>query len=224
MDKKNLLVSAVVKYLTGVVMVAAMLFVPAGTIRYSNGWLFMALLFVPMFFLGLILLVKSPQLLEKRLKSKEKRGTQSKVVALAALAFTASFLMAGIDYRFGLTNVSGYVVAVSAVVLLISYGLYAEVMRENVYLSRTIEVQQDQKVISTGLYGVVRHPMYMATILLFMAIPLVLGSWISFAIMLVYPIVIVTRIKDEEILLSQELDGYTEYKEKVKYRLIPFVW
>ena len=224
MDRKKLLISALIKYLAGFVMIAVFLFVPAGTVRYTGGWLFIALLFIPMFFLGVALYIKSPQLLEKRLKSKEKRGTQSKVVALSGLAFMAAFLTAGIDYRFGFTSVPKSIVVISSVVLIASYVLYAEVMRENVYLSRTIEVQQNQKVISTGLYGIVRHPMYMSTIFLFLSIPLILGSWISFAIMMVYPFVIIARIKDEEILLDQELDGYTEYKKKVKYRLIPFVW
>lgn len=224
MDRRKLALNAIIKYVAGLVMVAVLLFVPAGTIKYPNGWLFISLLFVPMFFLGVILLVKSPQLLEKRLQSKEKRSAQSTVVKIAALIFILSFIMAGIDYRFCLTAVPKAVVASSSVVLLVSYGMYAEVMRENAYLSRTIEVQKNQKVIDTGLYGVVRHPMYMATVLLFLSIPLVLGSWISFALMLVYPAAIAARIKDEELLLEKELHGYKEYKNKVKYRLIPFVW
>ena len=166
----------------------------------------------------------SPELLEKRLKSKEQRGTQSTVVKLAALAFILSFLMAGVDYRFALTQVPQILVITASVMLLLSYGIYAEVMRENAYLSRTIEVQENQKVIDTGLYGIVRHPMYMATIFLFLSIPLVLGSWISFVIMLSYPAVIIARIKDEELLLEKELQGYKEYKNKVKYLLIPLIW
>ncbi|MBE6877578.1 MAG: isoprenylcysteine carboxylmethyltransferase family protein [Ruminococcaceae bacterium] len=223
-SKYKLALNALIKYFMGLVIVSLLLFIPAGTVSYVNGWLFIALLFIPMFFLGLILLIKSPKLLEKRLNSKEKRKTQSKVVAVSGIAFMISFLMAGIDYRFKLTVVPYWIVAAASVVLLISYGLYAEVMRENAYLSRTVEVQENQQVIDTGLYGIVRHPMYMATLLLFLSIPLVLCSWISFAIMLVYPIVIVARIKDEEQLLEKELNGYKEYKNKVKYRLIPFIW
>lgn len=224
MNKTKLLIDALIKYITGVVLVAILLFLPAGTILYPNGWLFILLLFIPMFILGVVLFVKSPELLEKRLKSKEKRDTQNKVVALAALAFILSFVIAGVDFRFKFTTVPTIIVVISSVILLISYGLYAEVMRENAYLSRTIEVQKNQKVIDTGLYGIVRHPMYMATVFLFLAIPLILGSWISFAVMLVYPYAIIIRIKDEEQLLEKELNGYKEYKNKVKYRLIPFIW
>ena len=223
-DRKKLAINATIKYIAGLVLVAALLFLPAGTFHYPNGWMFIALLFIPMFFLGVFLLIKSPQLLEKRLQSKEKRSVQSKVVAFSGIAFLLSFIMAGIDFRFGFTSVPKAVVFAASVMLLVSYGLYAEVMRENIYLSRTIEVQENQKVIDTGLYAVVRHPMYMATILLFLSIPVVLGSWISFVIMLVYPSFIITRIKDEEQLLEKELEGYAEYKKKVKYRLIPFVW
>ena len=223
-DRKRLALNAAIKYLVGLIIVAVMLFLPAGTLRYTNGWLFIALLFIPMFFLGIFLLIKSPQLLEKRLQSKEKRGVQSKVVAFSGIAFMLSFIMAGMDFRFGFTYVPKAVVFTASAILLVSYGLYAEVMRENVYLSRTIEVQENQKVIDTGLYAVVRHPMYMATVLLFLSIPLVLGSWISFVLMISYPAVICVRIKDEEQLLEKELRGYSEYKNKVKYRLIPFVW
>lgn len=224
MNKRNLLINALIKYLAGLVIICIVIFLPAGTINYSNGWLFIALLFIPMFILGLVLFIKSPELLGKRLKSKEQRGTQSTVVKLAALAFVLSFVMAGVDYRFALTQVPQILVIIASVMLLLSYGIYAEVMRENAYLSRTIEVQDNQKVVDTGLYGIVRHPMYMATIFLFLSIPLVLGSWISFVIMLSYPAVIIARIKDEELLLEKELQGYKEYKNKVKYRLIPLIW
>ena len=224
MDRSKLAVNAIIKYSAGLIMVAALLFIPAGTLKYPNGWLFIALLFLPMFFLGAVLLAKSPELLEKRLNNKEKRSEQSKVVAISGLVFMLSFIMAGTDYRLQLTSVPKAVVISASVLLLVSYGLYAEVMRENAYLSRTIEVQENQKVIDTGLYSIVRHPMYMATVLLFLSIPLVLGSWISFALMLIYPAAIVVRIKDEELLLEAELKGYKEYKYKVKYRLIPFVW
>ncbi|MBQ6896627.1 MAG: isoprenylcysteine carboxylmethyltransferase family protein [Oscillospiraceae bacterium] len=224
MSRTKLAADALAKYTAGLIMLSLLLFVPAGTLKYPNGWLFIALLFIPMFFLGIVLLVKAPELLEKRLNHKEKRSAQSKVVALAGLVFVLSFIMAGIDYRLKLTFVPGIVVISASVILIASYGLYAEVMRENAYLSRTIEVQENQKVIDTGLYSIVRHPMYMATVLLFLSIPLVLGSWISFVLMLVYPVVIAARIRDEELLLSEELQGYKEYKDKVKYRLIPFVW
>ena len=224
MNKTGLLIEGLIKYTAGLILVAVLLFLPAGTVKYPNGWLFLILLFLPIFILGVVLFLKSPELLEKRLKSKEKRDTQSKVVSVSALAFMLSFIMAGIDFRFKMTVVPSVIVIISSVILLVSYALYAEVMRENVYLSRTIEVQENQKVIDTGLYGMVRHPMYMATIFLFLSIPLILGSWISFAIMLVYPAAIVARIKDEEQLLESELNGYTEYKSKVKYRLIPFIW
>ena len=224
MSRKQLLISALVKYIAGLIAVALMLFLPAGTIIYPNGWLFIALLFIPMLFLGIVLYFKAPGLLEKRLNAKEKRGTQNTVVKLAALAFLLSFVMAGIDYRFGMTHIPEAVVVAASVLLLLSYGLYAEVMRENAYLSRTIEVQENQTVVDSGLYAVVRHPMYMATVILFLSIPLVLGSFVSFAIMLCYPAVIIARITDEEQLLEKELKGYKEYKNKVKYRLIPFVW
>lgn len=224
MSRAKLAADALVKYTAGLIMISLLLFVPAGTLKYPNGWLFIALLFIPMFFLGIVLLVKAPELLEKRLNRKEKRSAQSRVVALAGLVFVLSFIMAGTDYRLQLTSVPKAVVISSSVLLLVSYGLYAEVMRENAYLSRTIEVQENQKVIDTGLYSIVRHPMYMATVLLFLSIPLVLGSWISFVLMLVYPVVIAARIRDEELLLSEELQRYKEYKDRVEYRLIPFVW
>ncbi|MBQ9846062.1 MAG: isoprenylcysteine carboxylmethyltransferase family protein [Oscillospiraceae bacterium] len=224
MNRKQLAVNALIKYIAGLIIIALLLFVPAGTLHYPNGWLFISLLFIPMLMLGLVLLVKSPSLLEKRLKSKEERTAQTLVVKISALAFILSFITAGIDFRLDITCVPRGMVAVAAVILLVSYALYAEVMRENAYLSRTIEVQQEQKVVDKGLYSIVRHPMYAATVLLFLSIPLVLGSWISFAIMLVYPFAIVLRIRDEEKLLLKELDGYAEYTEKVKYRLIPFIW
>lgn len=224
MSKKKLLISALTKFLAGLVLMGLILFLPAGTWNYSNGWLFLALLFVPMIFLGLALFIKAPALLEKRLQSKEKENTQKGVVAASALMFLGSFVLAGLDFKFSWTNVPMWLVIVAAVILLASYGMYAEVMRENAYLSRTVEVQENQKIIDTGLYGVIRHPMYTATIFLFLSIPLVLGSWISFVIMLLYPIAIVARIGNEEKVLEEGLEGYKEYKEKVKYRLVPFVW
>lgn len=224
MTKKKLLISALTKFLAGLILMGLVLFLPAGTFAYVNAWLFLGLLFIPMLILGVILFVKAPGLLEKRLQSKEKESTQKGVVAASGLMFIGSFVLAGFDFRFGWSNVPGWVVATAAVILLASYGMYGEVMRENAYLSRTVEVQENQKVIDTGLYGVIRHPMYTATIVLFLAMPVVLGSWIAFAVMLLYPIAIVARIGNEEKVLEEGLQGYTEYKKKVKYRLIPFVW
>jgi len=224
MNKKKLAMQAIIKYLAGLLLVVLLLFLPAGTIHYWNGWLFISLLFVPMFFLGLVLLVKAPELLAKRLQSKEKETEQKKVVGGSALVFLAGFIGSALDFRFGWTHVPIGVVIVAAVVLLVGYGLYAEVMRENAYLSRTIEIQKGQKVIDTGLYGMVRHPMYMATVLLFCSIPLVLGSWAGFVLFFFYPRLLAIRIKNEEEVLEKGLDGYEEYKEKVKYRMIPFIW
>lgn len=224
MSKGKLIVQGLMKYLLGLIFVALLLFVPAGTIYYWNGWLFIGLLFIPMFILGVILLIKAPDLLEKRLNDKEKEDDQKLVVALSLLMFLAGFILSAMDFRFGWSNVHIVVVIVAAVILLISYGLYAEVMRENQYLSRTVEVFEDQKVVDTGMYGIVRHPMYMTTVLLFLSIPMVLGSWIGFVIFLVYPFLLVKRIKNEEKVLEEGLEGYTEYKKKVKYHMIPFIW
>lgn len=224
MSKQKLLLSALTKFLAGLVLMGLVLFLPAGTWKYSNAWLFLGLLFIPMLILGVVLFVKAPELLEKRLQSKEKESTQKGVVAVSGLMFIGAFVLAGLDFRFGWTNVPAWVVTVAAVILLASYGMYGEVMRENAYLSRTVEVQENQKVIDSGLYGVIRHPMYTATIFLFLAIPLVLGSWIAFAVMLLYPAAIIARIGNEEKVLGEGLQGYTEYKKKVKYRLVPFVW
>ena len=224
MSKHKLLLSALTKFLAGLVLMGLVLFLPAGTWNYSNAWLFLGLLFIPMLILGVVLFFKAPELLKKRLQSKEKESTQKGVVAISGLMFIGSFVLAGLDFRFGWTNVPAWLVMVAAIVLLSSYGMYGEVMRENAYLSRTVEVQENQKVIDTGLYGVIRHPMYTATIFLFLAIPLVLGSWLAFAVMLLYPVAIVMRIGNEEKVLEEGLQGYTEYKKKVKYRLVPFVW
>lgn len=220
----KLLINAGIKYFVGLLLIGVLIFLPAGTFEYWNGWLFIGLLFVPMFFLGVILLWKAPALLEKRLSTKEKEGTQQKVVALSGLLFLIGFVAAGLDFRFGWTRVPVWLVIAASVILLVSYGLYAEVMRENAYLSRTVEVQENQKVVDTGLYGVVRHPMYAVTILLFLSFPLVLGSWIGFVLFLHYPILIAVRIKNEEMVLEQGLEGYAEYKKRVKYRIIPFIW
>lgn len=222
--QKNLAKQASIKYTAGLLFVMLLLFLPAGTFSYWNGWLFIGLLFIPMFFLGIILLIKSPELLEKRLRSKEQEGEQKKVIAGSSIMFLAGFVLSALDFRFGWTNVSPTIVIIASVLLVISYGLYAEVMRENAYLSRTIEVQEEQEVIDTGLYGIVRHPMYFATVVLFLSIPLVLGSWIGFIIFLVYPFLLVKRIKNEEEVLEAGLKGYTEYKTRVKYRMFPFIW
>lgn len=224
MNRGKLIMNALVKYLMGLIMVGLLLFVPVGTFDYWNAWLFIALLFIPMLLLGVVLAVKSPDLLEKRLNSKEKESEQSVVVILSLIMFLGGFIVSALDYRFGWSKMPTVVVVVAAVILLISYGLYAEVMRENAYLSRTVEIQEEQKVIDTGLYGIVRHPMYSVTTLLFLSIPLVLGSWIGFIIFLVYPLILVKRIKNEEKVLEEGLPGYKEYKEKVRYRMIPFIW
>ena len=222
--RKNLAARAVSKYLAGLVMVALLLFVPAGSLAYSNGWLFISLLFIPMLVLGFVLLFKAPELLEKRLNAKEEQGEQRKVVGLSALLFLAGFVTAALDFRFGWSQLPGWLVLAASAVLLLSYGMYAEVMRENAYLSRTVEIQENQKVIDTGLYGIIRHPMYTSTILLFLSIPLVLGSGIAFLLFLAYPVLIAKRIRNEEEVLEEGLAGYREYKQKVKYRLIPFIW
>ncbi len=224
MNTSKLLAQGLLKMLSGMLIVGLVLFLPAGSWNYFNGWLFCGLLFLPMLVLGALLLWKAPALLEKRLNTKEQEKTQMAVVAVSSLLFVAAFVAAGLDFRFGWTHVPVWLVYLAAVLQLASYDLYAEVMRENVWLSRTVEVQENQKVIDTGLYGIVRHPMYTSTILLFLAMPLVLGSWVSFAIMLFYPVVIVFRIRNEEKVLETGLAGYREYKQRVRYRLLPFIW
>ena len=221
---KKLFLQAIIKYLFGILLVGLLVFFPAGTVHFFQGWLFMGILFVPMFIAGIVMMVKNPKLLESRLNAKEKQMDQSMVVKLSGLMFLAGFIVAGLDFRFGWFLLPKGVSIGAAIVFLIAYVLYAEVLRENTYLSRTIEVQENQKVIDTGMYGIVRYPMYFATVLLFLAMPLVLGSLISFVIFLAYPFLIAKRIKGEEQFLERELPGYKEYKEKVKYRLIPFVW
>lgn len=221
---KKLFLQAIIKFFLGILLVGLLVFLPAGTFRYFQGWLFMGILFVPMFVAGLVMMVKNPGLLESRLNAKEKQADQNLVVKLSGLMFLAGFIVAGLDFRFGWLTLPKGVSIGAAVVFLIAYVLYAEVLRENTYLSRTIEVQENQKVIDTGLYGIVRHPMYFATVLLFLTMPLVLGSLISFVIFLMYPFIIAKRIKGEEQFLEQELPGYKEYKEKVKYRMLPFIW
>lgn len=220
----NLLLNALIKYLAGLILMAVLIFVPAGSFSFMNGWLLLALLFVPMLFLGIFLYVKAPELLKKRLNAKEKQSGQKWVVALSGLLFLASFIVAGLDHRFGWTSIPKIYVGAAAVVLLLSYMLYAEVMKENAYLSRTIEVQEGQKVIDTGLYGIVRHPMYTATVMLFLCMPVVLGSLFSLMIMLFYPVLIIVRIVQEEKYLEEHLEGYYEYELKVRYRLLPHFW
>ena len=220
----KLFFQAILKFVAGVILVGLLVFLPAGTIKFFNGWLFMAVLFIPMFIAGVVMLFKNPELLKKRLNAKEKEREQDLVVKLSGLMFIAGFIVAGLTYRFGWYTPGKGLVIAGTVLFISAYVLYAEVLRENTFLSRTIEVQENQTVVDTGLYGIVRHPMYSATILLFLSIPLVLGSVFSFAIFLVYPFIIAKRIKNEEELLEKELKGYKEYKEKVKYRLIPFVW
>ncbi len=220
----KLLLHALLKFSAGLVLVCLLLFLPAGTLHYPGAWLFLALLFLPMLLLGAVLLLKAPKLLKKRLNSKETESTQKGVIAASGLIFLAGFVLAGLDFRFGWTTVPQWLVIPASVLLLASYGLYAEVMRENSYLSRTVEVQENQTVIDTGLYGIVRHPMYLSTIVLYLSIPLVLGSWISFAVFLLYPVVIVFRIRNEEQVLEDGLAGYSEYKQRVRYRLLPFIW
>ena len=224
MKTSRLLAQGLLKMLSGMLIVGLVLFLPAGSWNYFNGWLFCGLLFLPMLVLGALLLWKAPALLEKRLNTKEQEKTQMAVVAVSSLLFLAAFVAAGLDFRFGWTHVPIWLVCLAAVLQLAAYGLYAEVMRESAWLSRTVEVQENQKVIDTGLYGIIRHPMYTATILLFLAMPLVLGSWVSFAIMLLYPVVIVFRIRNEEQVLEAGLAGYREYKQRVRYRLLPFIW
>lgn len=224
MDKKRLFLQALGKFLLGVVVIGLLLFLPAGSLQYWQGWLLMGILFVPMFCAGLVMMAKNPELLRKRLNAREGEKEQRTVVKLSGLLFVAAFVVAGLNWRFDWCVLPDWAVWVSSGLFLICYLLYAEVLRENTYLSRTIEVQENQKVIDTGLYGVVRHPMYMATTVLFLAMPLVLASPLSFLIMLLYIPLIAKRIKNEEMVLEEGLAGYKEYKRKVRYKVIPFVW
>jgi protein-S-isoprenylcysteine O-methyltransferase Ste14 len=222
--KKGLLKDALIKIAFGIVAMGLLLFIPAGTIHWLDGWLLMIILFVPMFFAGLVMYAKAPDLLRSRLRAKETQSEQKDVIKYSGLMFLAAFIIAGLNYRFQWIMMPRAVVWIGVVIFLLAYCLFGEVLRENQYLSRVIEVQEDQTVVDTGLYGVVRHPMYTATVLLFLSMPLVLNSLISFIIMLAYIPIIVKRIKNEEEVLEQELKGYKEYKQKVKYRLIPFIW
>ena len=223
MDIK-LFFGVILKFLFGVVIVGSLLFIPAHSFAYWNAWLLMGLLFIPMLIAGIILMIKNPELLRKRLNAKEKENEQKQVILFSGLMFLSGFIIAGLNYRYQWIEMPNIVIMLSSILFVIAYILYAEVLRENTYLSRTIEVQDGQKVIDTGLYGIVRHPMYAVTILLFLTIPLILGSIISFLIFLIYPVIIAKRIKNEEEVLEKDLKGYAEYKRKVKYKIIPFVW
>lgn len=220
----KLFLNALTKFTAGLLLVALLLFLPAGTIRYPGGLLFLCLLFVPMLLLGILMLARARDLLAKRLDVKEKQGTQKGVVAVMGLVFLSGFILAGLDFRFGWSKVPLPVVIVASVLFLVGYALYAEVMRENAYLSRTIKVEEGQTVISTGLYAVVRHPMYTASTVMFLTLPLILGSWYALIPFALYPVIMVVRIRGEEKLLTAELSGYEEYTRKVRYRLIPFIW
>lgn len=222
--KTKLFLQAIFKFSLGVVLVGLLLFWPAGSLLYRNGWLLMGLLFIPMFIAGIVMLLRNPGLLASRLDAKEKQGQQQLVVKLSGLMFIAGFIVAGLGFRFDWYTLPSAVVIAGSVIFLSAYTLYAEVLRENTYLSRTIQVQDGQTVIDTGLYGIVRHPMYSATLLLFLSMPLILGSLYTFVIFLAYPLIIAKRIKHEEAFLAQELPGYRAYQQKVKYRLIPFIW
>ena len=223
MDAK-LFGQGIIKFVSGIVIIGIILFVPAGSFGFWQGWLLMGILFVPMFAAGLIMMKRSPDLLRKRLNAKEEQPEQKTVLFLSGLMFIAAFVVAGLNYRFGWLTLPNWIPILFAVVFLLAYALYAEVLRENVYLSRTVEVQENQQVVDTGLYGIVRHPMYMTTLLLFLSMPLVLGSLISFLIMFLYLPIIAKRMRNEEQVLSEGLPGYAEYMKKVKYRVIPFIW
>lgn len=220
----KLAIQAVTKFISGFILLSALLFLPAGTIKYAGAWRLIGLLFVPMLIVGVALIMKAPDLLKKRLNDRESEAEQRMVIALSGLEFTACFVMAGLDCRFGWTHFPGWVTIASCVLFLIAYGIYGEVMRENAYLSRTVEIQENQQVIQEGLYGVVRHPMYFSVVLLFWAMPLVLNSLPAFFVMLPFPLLLVKRIRNEEKVLEEGLAGYLEYEKKVKYRLIPFIW
>jgi len=223
LDKK-LFIQAIGKYLLGLILVLILLFIPAGTLNYWNAWLLIGVLFIPMLIAGIILMIKNPVLLRKRLNAKEKEEEQKRVILLGGLMFISGFVVAGLDYRYQWLVLPKWLVITATVIFLFAYLLYSEVLRENTYLSRTIEVQENQKVIDSGLYGIVRHPMYTSTILLFLSMPLVLGSFFSFLVFLLYPVIVVKRIRNEEEVLEKSLADYSEYKQRIKYRLIPYIW
>ena len=220
----KLLLQGITKFILGVVIIMLMLFLPAGTFKFWNAWLFMGLLFIPIFFVGVVLFIKDKELLKKRLNAKEKQQEQKSVLLLTVIILIAGFIIAGLDFKNNWSRLPIWAVIVGSITLLISYLLYIEVIRENRYLSRTIEIQENQKVVDTGLYGIVRHPMYMATTFLYLSFPIVLGSLIAFIIFLPFPLVLAKRIKNEEEIVEKGLEGYKEYKQKVKYKMIPFIW
>ena len=222
--RTGLLKDAILKYVSGIILIGVLLFLPAGDIHWKNGWLLMAVLFIPMFFAGTLMYIKAPDLLRSRLKAKETQSDQKDVIRYSGVMFLATFILAGLNYRFQWTTMPETIVWIGVAVFLLAYSMFGEVLRENQYLSRVIEVQANQTVVDTGLYGIVRHPMYSATVMLFLSMPLILNSLPSFIIMLAYIPIIVKRIKNEEAVLEEELKGYTEYKEKVKYRILPFIW
>lgn len=219
----NLFLQAIKKFIIGLILIAALLFIPAGTLNYPNGWLFICILFIPMIIVGIILMIKDPDLLKKRLNAKENESTQKAVLLVSGVMFISSFAIAGLNFRFNWSTLPDIIVIAASIVFLVGYVMYMEVLRENKYLARTVEVEKNQQVIDCGLYGMVRHPMYTSTILLFLTMPLILNSIFSFIICLIYPIIIIIRIKNEEQVLERELNGYSDYKEKVKYRLFPFI-
>ncbi len=221
---KKLFLEAMTKIIMGIIIIGLLIFIPAGSIEFFNGWLFIILLFVPMFVAGIFMMINNPELLKRRLNAKEKEGEQKEVVALSGIMFIVGFIIAGLNYRYNWMELSNTIVVIGSILFLLSYFLYAIVLIQNEYLLRTIEVEKDQKLVDTGLYGIIRHPMYLATISLFLSMPLILGSFYSFIIFLAYPFIIVKRIKNEEKVLEKDLKGYKEYEKKVKYRLIPYIW
>ena len=220
----KLFFQAIMKFLSGLIIIGLLIFLPAGTIKFFNGWLFISILFIPMFVAGIVLMIKNPELLRKRLNAKEEESEQKAVLVLSAVMFISAFVLAGLNYRFNWLILPEWAVIVGTVIFLLAYIMYAEVLRENVYLSRTVEVQENQKVIDTGLYGIVRHPMYSSTLFLFLSMGIVLGSLFSFTVLLIYIPIIALRMKNEEKVLEEGLEGYTEYKKKVKHKVIPFIW
>jgi protein-S-isoprenylcysteine O-methyltransferase Ste14 len=221
---KKLFLEAMTKIIMGIIIIGLLIFIPAGSIEFFNGWLFIILLFVPMFVAGIFMMINNPELLKRRLNAKEKEGEQKEVVALSGIMFIVGFIIAGLNYRYNWMELSNTIVVIGSILFLLSYFLYSIVLIQNEYLLRTIEVEKDQKLVDTGLYGIIRHPMYLATISLFLSMPLILGSFYSFIIFLAYPFIIVKRIKNEEKVLEKDLKGYKEYEKKVKYRLIPYIW
>ena len=221
---KKLLLEAMTTIIMGIIIIGLLIFIPAGSIEFFNGWLFIILLFVPMFVAGIFMMINNPELLKRRLNAKEKENTQKEVVALSGIMFIVGFIIAGLNYRYNWMELSNSIVIIGSILFLLSYFLYAIVLIQNEYLLRTIEVEKDQKLVDAGLYGIIRHPMYIATISLFLSMPLILGSFYSFIIFLAYPFIIVKRIKNEEKVLEKDLKGYKEYEKKVKYKLIPYIW